>query len=222
MLINPLYNYQKLTREDGGADGRKYLLSDGNKVPSVTTILSATKDMKHLHAWRKRIGVDKAQQITTESANLGTTVHNHLECYALGKERPGGNNYGRLMAKRMSDVIIDQGLIHVDEVWGVEAQLHFENLWAGTTDLSGLFKGRSAIMDFKNTIKPKKREWVEDYLLQLSAYILCHNWMFDTNIEQGVIFMVSRDCDYQEFIIQGDELDHYKLEWIKRVDKYYP
>jgi hypothetical protein len=221
MIINPIYNYAKLKREDGGPDGRKYVLPDGTKTASVTTILSATKNMEHLHAWRKRIGKDKAQQITTESANLGTTVHTHLESYILGKERPGGNNVGRLMAKRMSDVVIDQGLAHVDEVWGVEAQLHFENLWAGTTDLSGLFKGRSAIMDFKNTIKPKKREWVEDYLLQLSAYIMAHDSMTGTNIEQGIIFMVSRDCDYQQFIIEGDELQHYKTEWCKRVDTYY-
>jgi genome maintenance exonuclease 1 len=221
MIINPIYNYGTLKREDGGPDGRKYVLPDGTKTASVTSILSATKDMTYLHAWRKRIGKDKAQQITTESANLGTTVHSHLECHVLGKDRPGGNNYGRMMAARMADVVIDQGLVHVDEIWGSEVQVYFENLWAGSSDVIGLFKGVPSIIDFKNTIKPKKIEWVEDYFLQTVAYAMAHNNMFGTDIKQCVIFMVSRDCDYQEFIVDNNRFDHYKLEWCKRVDKYY-
>ena len=221
MIVNPLYTYKKLNRQDGGAQGRVYVDEAGNKIPSVTTILSKTKDMTHLVAWKKRIGEDKAQQITTESAGLGTTMHAHLEAYVLGQERPKGNNYGRLMAARMADNIIANGLIDVDEVWGVEAHLHFENLWAGTTDLGGIHQGKPAIMDFKTTIKPKKREWVEDYFLQLSAYIMAHDSMFGTSIERGVIFMVSREFEFQKFIIEGLELEHYKLEWCKRLNKYY-
>ena len=124
MKLNPLYTYKKLDRQDGGAQGRVYVDEIGNKIPSVTTILGKTKDMSHLIAWKKRIGEDKAQQITTESAGLGTTMHAHLEAYVLGQERPGGNNYGRLMAQRMADTVISEGLIDVDEVWGVEAHLH--------------------------------------------------------------------------------------------------
>ena len=218
---NPIYTYKKLDRQDGGGQGRVYVDDVGNKIPSVTTILSKTKDMTHLIAWKKRIGEDKAKQITEESAGLGTTMHAHLEAYVLGEQRPGGNNYGRLMAERMADTVIAEGLIDVDEVWGVESHLYYENLWAGTTDLGGIHQGKPAIMDFKTTIKPKKREWVEDYFLQLSAYIMAHDSMFGTSIERGVIFMVSREFEFQKFIIEGLELEHYKSERCKRLNKYY-
>lgn len=217
----PLYEYKKMDRQDGGAQGRVYVDTAGNRIPSVTTILGKTKDMTHLIAWKKRIGEDKAKQITEESAGLGTTMHAHLEAHVLGQERPGGNNYGRLMAKRMADTIIAEGLIDVDEVWGVEAHLHYENLWAGTTDLVGTFQGRPAIMDFKTTIKPKKREWVEDYRLQLAAYAMAHNLAYGTDIQTTVVFMVSRDCEFQRFVWSGPEFEESTLLWSKRVADYY-
>jgi len=220
MILNPIYNYKKLTRKDS-PDGRKYELPDGRLTSSVTTILSKTQDMTHLFDWQRRIGKDKAQEITTESANLGTGMHNYLENYVLGKDLPVGNNHGRILGKKMADTIISQGFCNVDEVWGVESSLYYENLWAGTCDLVGVFKGKSSIMDFKTTRKPKKREWIENYLCQISAYSMSHDWMFETKIDQAVIFMVSRDCDFQQFIIEGAELEHYKLEWVKRVDRFY-
>lgn len=221
MKYNPIYNYKTLDKQDGGTQGRVYVDDTGNRIPSVTTILSKTKDIGPILAWKKRIGEQKAQQITEESAGLGTTMHAHLEAHILGNERPGGNNYGRIMAKKMADTIITEGLVDVDEVWGTETHLHYENLWAGTTDLGGIHQGKQAIMDFKTTIKPKKREWIEDYFLQLSAYIMAHDNMFNTKIEQGVIFMVSREFKFQKFIIESSELEHYKLEWCKRLQQYY-
>lgn len=221
MKYNPLYEYKKLDRQDGGAQGRVYVDTVGNKIPSVTTILSKTKDMKHLIEWKKRIGEDKAKQITEESAGLGTTMHAHLEAYVLGQERPGGTNYGRMMAKRMADTVISEGLIDVDEVWGCEAHLHFENLWAGTTDLVGMFQGKPAIMDFKTTIKPKKKEWVEDYKLQLAAYAMAHNAIYETNIQTTVVFMVSRECEFQRFVWTGSEFEESTVQWAQRVSDYY-
>jgi predicted molibdopterin-dependent oxidoreductase YjgC len=117
--------------------------------------------------------------------------------------------------------IIAEGLIDVDEVWGVESHLYYENLWAGTTDLSGLYMGRPAIMDFKTTIKPKKREWVEDYQMQLTAYAMAHDSLFNTNIQTAVVFMVSRDCEFQKFVWTGTEFEEGKLKWANRVSDYY-
>lgn len=221
MQYNPIYTYKKLDRQDGGAQGRVYVDEVGNKIPSVTTILSKTKNMEHLIAWKKRIGEDKAKQITEESAGLGTTMHSHLEAHILGNERPGGTNYGRMMAKRMADTIIDEGLIDVDEVWGTEAHLHYDTLWAGTTDLVGTYLGRPAIMDFKTTIKPKKREWVEDYRLQLAAYAMSHNLLYNTEIQTTVVFMVSRECEFQKFVWSGHEFEESKVLWSNRVADYY-
>jgi len=219
--FNPIYTYKKLDRQDGGGQGRVYVDDIGNKIPSVTTILSKTKDMTHLIAWKKRIGEDKAKQITEESAGLGTTMHAHLEAYVLGEQRPGGNNYGRLMAQRMADTVITEGLIDVDEVWGVESHLYYENLWAGTTDLVGMYMGRPAIMDFKTTIKPKKREWVEDYRLQLAAYAMAHNNIHGTNIDTTVVFMVSRECEFQKFVWTGHEFEESTVLWSQKVADYY-
>lgn len=221
MKYNPIYPYTTLDRQDGGDQGRVYVDTLGNKIPSVTTILSKTKDLTHIMEWKKRVGVDKANQITQESAGLGTTMHAHLEAHILGNDRPGGNNYGRLMAKRMADTIIDQGLIDVDEVWGTETHLHYENLWAGTTDLVGVYQGRPAIMDFKTTIKPKKKEWVEDYRMQLAAYAMCHNSLYKTDIQTTVVFMVSRECEFQKFVWSGPDFEESTRLWCNRVADYY-
>ena len=148
-------------------------------------------------------------------------MHAHLEAYVLGEQRPGGTNYGRVMAQKMADTIIAEGLIDVDEVWGVEAHLHYENLWAGTTDLVGVFQGKPAIMDFKTTIKPQKREWVEDYRLQLAAYAMAHNLLHGTDIQTTVVFMVSRDCEFQRFVWSGHEFEESTVLWSKRVADYY-
>jgi len=218
---NPIYTYKKLDRQDGSGQGRVYVDEVGNKIPSVTTILSKTKDMSHLIAWKKRIGEDKAKQITEESAGLGTTMHAHLEAYVLGEPRPGGNNYGRLMAQRMADTVIAEGLIDVDEVWGVESHLYYENLWAGTTDLVGTYMGRPAIIDFKTTIKPKKREWVEDYRLQLAAYAMAHNNIYGTDIKTTVVLMCSRECEFQKFVWEGAEFEESTMLWSQKVADYY-
>lgn len=200
---------------------RHYTDAQGNRMPSVTTILGKTKDLAPLLAWRKRIGESAANQVTRESADLGTMMHTHLEHHILGTSRPSGSNVGRLMAKNMADVIINHGLCDVQEVWGVEVPLLYETFWAGTTDLVGLHAGEPAIMDFKTTIRPKTRERVEDYRMQLCAYIAAHNWMFGTNIKKGVIFMCSRDLEYQEFVWNVDDYEKNFVDWLLRVEAYY-
>lgn len=221
MILNlNKFNYKKLNRSEG-PDGRQYVLPDGSKTASVTTILSKTKDITHLIAWRKRVGEQKAKQITEESAGLGTTMHAHLEAYVLGQERPGGNNYGRLMAKRMADTVIAEGMIDVDEIWGVESHLHYETLWAGTTDLVGVYQGRPAIIDFKTTIRPKKKELVDDYRLQLTAYAMAHNQLYNTDINTLVVFMVSRECEFQKFVWSGPDYEASEVDWSNRVAEYY-
>jgi genome maintenance exonuclease 1 len=218
--VASLFDYGLSKRsEDNGT--RHYLTPDGHKVPSVTTILSKSKDMTHLLEWRKRIGDAAADQITKESTGLGSMMHSHLECWIKQEERPGGTNVGRVMAKQMADVIIDQGLSNVSEVWGIEVPLRYEQLWAGTTDLVGVYKGQEAIMDFKTTNKPKKLDHVQDYFLQLTAYIMAHNQTFGTNIQQGVIFMVSRDLSYQEFVLEPHQLEEYEKLWLDRLMMYY-
>ena len=215
------YPYKNLSRTT--KDGKRYYVTlEGTltkTVPSVTTVLSATKDMKHLHAWRKRIGEAKAQQITTESANIGTVMHSSLEKHVKGVIRKPGSNLIHQKAHTMANVIIDNGLKNVSEIWGAEVSLLYPELYAGTTDLVGVYKGEPAIMDFKQARKLKKKEWVEDYYLQLVAYSEAHNKMYDTQIKTGRVFICTQNNEFQTFDI--DNYDHWVEQWYSKLEQYY-
>jgi len=198
---------------------RHYATPDGRQVPSVTTVISATKDMTHLHAWRKRVGAEKAQQITTESANIGTVMHKSLEKHVKGEDRTPGSNLIQQKGHQMANVIIDNGLNDVSEVWGSEVSLYYPELYAGTTDLVGVYKGEPAIMDFKQARRLKKKEWVEDYYLQLVAYAEAHNKQYDTQIKSGRIFICTQANEYQTFEI--DNYDQWVGKWYAKLEEYY-
>jgi genome maintenance exonuclease 1 len=200
---------------------RVYLTPDGESLPSVTTILSATKDMTHLNEWRDRIGHAKAQQITTEAAGVGTAMHANLERFVIGEQRQPGNAPVHVQANKMADVIIENGLSKVSEVWAMEQSLYFPGLFSGTTDLVGVYNGEPAICDHKQTNKPKKAEWVEDYYLQLVAYAEAHNEVYKTNIRRGVIFMCSRAFEYQQFDLTPENYNKYQDMWFTKVEEYY-
>ena len=218
ITYNPKYSYGELARVTKNHK-RHYETPDGRQVPSVTTVLSATKDMTHLHAWRKRIGAEKAQPITTESANIGTVMHRSLEKHVKGEDRTPGSNLIQQKAHTMANVIIDNGLNNVSEVWGSEVSLYYPELYAGTTDLVGVYKGEPAIMDFKQARRLKKKEWVEDYYLQLVAYAEAHNKQYDTQIKTGRIFICTQANEYQTFEI--DNYDQWVGKWYAKLEEYY-
>ena len=233
-MITQKYNYTPLNRET--IDGKRhYCLPDGSKVPSVTTILDKTKPAEAREAlanWKRAVGEKRAQEITTEAANRGTRMHAYLEQYVLTTDlKPlPGNPYAHPSWFMAAEVIL-KGLQHVDEFWGTEVPLYYSGLYAGTTDLIGTWKGQPAIMDFKQSNKVKKREYIGDYFLQLAAYAAAHNEMHGTNINTGVILMAVQPKlladgtystpEYLEFVIEGDEFAHWADEWMKRVELYY-
>ena len=233
-LLQERYTYTKLTRDESSGK-RLYATPDGHKVPSVTTILDKTKPAESriaLANWRKAVGEAKAQQITTEAANRGTRMHTYLENYIKGETLKDTvtNPYAQqslVMAKK----VIAEGMIHVDEVWGSEVPLYFPELYAGTTDCVGIHKGEQSILDFKQTNKPKKLEYIDDYFIQLTAYAMAHNEVHGTNIRKGVILMcvkpeeispgVWADPQYQEFILESKDFDYWTERWCTRVSEYY-
>jgi hypothetical protein len=222
-LINK-FPYKEMKRETT-TEGRKYVTPGGIKLPSVTTILDATKPLeakKALIEWRRRVGEQKAKEITAEAAGRGTRMHKYLENYVLNGEtgEPGSNPYSK-QSHQMAHTIISQGLSNCPEFWGTEISLYFPEIYAGTTDLVGLHNSDEAILDFKQTNKPKKREWIEDYFLQLTAYANAHNEVYGTKIRKGVILMCSADNQYQEFIVEGNEFDTWSDNWWRRVEEYY-
>jgi len=224
MYLPNKFNYVSINRETINGE-RKYATPDGEKLPSVTTVLSATAPKEKLEAlneWRKRVGPKRAQEITTEAAGRGTRMHKWLEDYVKTGQIgiPGSNPYS-IQSHQMAQSIIDKGLVRCSEFWGTEVPLYFPKIYAGTTDLVGIHDGAEAIMDHKQTNKPKKREWIEDYFLQLAAYANAHNEVHGTKIRKGVIFMCSAANEYQEFIVEGTEFDAWTDKWFRRLEQYY-
>lgn len=210
---------------------RVYLTPDGEKLPSVTTILSATKDMTKLNEWRKRVGEENAAQITREAANRGTSMHSNLERFIAGVPRISGNNLVHQISNKMADVIITNGLNKVNEVWGMEQSLYFPGLYSGTTDLVGVYNGEPAVMDYKQSNKPKQESYVDDYRMQLMAYILAHNSVYGTDIKRGVIFMAVKppeispgvfgEAQYQQFDLFPKDFNYWQDQWLTKVEEYY-
>ena len=229
-MIIPKFDYTPLARES--VEGKRhYALPDGSRVPSVTTILERTKPAEAkqaLQEWKDRVGHERAQQITTEAANRGTRMHTYLERYVkmddIG-EFP--TNPFAQPSWFMAAQVILEGLGNVDEYWGCEVPLYYSGLYAGTTDCVGVWKGQPAIMDFKQTNRPKKREWIGDYFLQLAAYAAAHNDTHGTDINTGVILMCAKPTDehlspqYQEFVLEPKDFAYWSEQWMRRVELYY-
>jgi ATP-dependent exoDNAse (exonuclease V) beta subunit len=197
---------------------------DAEKLPSVTTILQATQPEEKraaLAAWKARVGEVEANRTKDQAAERGTSMHRILEGYMLGQYHLDLTDLGQ-NAHTMAQQIIDKGLKdRLTEFFGLEVTLYYPGLYAGATDVVGIYDGQESIVDFKQSNKTKRREWLEDYKLQLAAYALAHNEVYGTNIQKCVNLICTRDNYYQEFVFEGEEFRQAKFEWLKRVDIYY-
>ena len=221
MKWNKKFEYPETVR--GMVEGLRHYDINNEKLPSVTTILNQTQTAEKaegLANWRARVGEAEAQRIMDQAAQRGTAMHTILEHHILGKNRLDLTDVGQ-QAHKMADVVIEKGLCHLEEIWGSEVALYYPELYAGATDLVGVYKNAESIIDFKQTNKPKRREWIEDYMIQLGAYAMAHNYVYQPKIQQGVVLMCSKDGYFQEFIVSEKEFQKYQHEWLKRVDLYY-
>ena len=222
MEWNKKYNYPSSTR--ALVQGKRHYSLDGSNLPSVTTILSATKseeDKAALAAWKERVGKVEAERIKKESSTRGSNLHKFIEDFLHGKLNQDliedNNN-----SKKMAEEIIDNGLKNkLTEVWGAEATLYYPGKYAGTADCVGVYEGKESILDFKQSNKPKKEEYIEDYFLQIGAYSLAHNTVYNSNITQGVILLCTVDRLFQDFKIEGKELVNFQNKFLERVEKFY-
>lgn len=218
--IRKKFIYPKLKRIDSDS-GRTYTLEGGTPVPSVTTILSATKDNPHLKQWEDRVGTDEAERIRNEAATVGTHMHNVVERLLLNRPLEVPRSWSAVKGYRMAYTLIETFFPEVQEVWGTEIPLLYPERYAGTSDCIGVYKGAECIIDFKQANKMKRREWIEDYFVQLAAYAAAHNVAHGTSIKQGVIMMVSQDGQTQDFVTCGREFDGYVDKWMRRVDQFH-
>ena len=218
---NKLYKYPKSKRELLKGD-RHYDVND-EKLPSVTTILQATQDAEKaegIKRWTQKVGEAAAKRVLEQAAKRGTAMHSYLETYIQGGKILDLRDVGR-EASGMAETIIDKGFNDLEEIWGSEVTLFYPNLYAGQTDLCGIYQGRESIVDFKSSNKPKRVEWIKDYKLQMVAYAMAHDQVYNTQIEQGVILMCTPDNFFQKFTVNGREFRELKWEWLGKVNQYY-
>ena len=203
--------------------GKRHYDVGEEKLPSVTTILSATQSdekKKSLADWRARMGAQSADRIRDISAMRGTAMHRYLEAFIDGTGHKDLTSIGK-EAEPMARRIIESGLGELDEVWGQEVTLYYPGLYAGATDIVGVYEGQPAIIDFKQTNKPKKREWISDYFCQLGAYCMAHNYVYGTKIQKGVILMCSKDLLFQKFEVEGNDFVKHQHDFLRKIDQYY-
>ena len=204
-------------------NGKRHYDIDQEKLPSVTTILSATQSeekKKSLADWKARMGPEFADRVRDIAAMRGTAMHRYLEAFIDGTGHKDLTSIGR-EAEPMAKKIIESGLGELDEVWGQEVTLYYPGLYAGATDIVGVYEGQPAIIDFKQTNKPKKREWISDYFCQLGAYCMAHNYVYGTKIQKGVILMCSKDLLFQKFEVEGNDFVKHQHDFLRKIDQYY-
>lgn len=233
--INKQFEYPELeqvTRPDGI---RHYVSPEGDHLPSVTTILGQTGDKTYLNEWIARVGQQKADFIRDQAAAIGSVMHTHMEDWLVGEDRPSKKNLPGKVGRLLANNLINKALGGVDEVWAIEERLYYPGLYAGTADLIGVYKGKPAIMDFKNSRRIKKRDQIGDYFCQLASYALAHNKLFGTDIQHGVIFMCVRDIEDEPmmtdfkshdrdvivFEVEGVDFQNSQGEFIDRVETYF-
>ena len=221
MKWNKLYKYPNSTKSL--IEGNRHYDVSNEILPSVTTILQATQsDEKKasLSKWRQKVGENEAERIKDEAARRGTAMHEFLEMHLRGDKLLDLSDEGQA-ARSMARVIIEQGLKDAEELWGSEVTLFYPGLYAGQTDLCGIYSGRESIIDFKQTNKPKRIEWIEDYFLQLAAYAMAHDQIYGTCIDQGVILMCSKDGFFQKFTSNGAEFTRFKHKFLSKIGQFY-
>ena len=223
MQWNNKFTYPKSMRSI--VSGSRMYSVNQEKLPSVTSILQATQSEEKkasLANWKARVGAAEANRIKNDASSRGTSMHSHLEKYLLGQLNLELIEEEASKSKKMADEIIEQGIKgKLSEIYGIEATLYYPGKYAGTCDAVGVYEGQETIIDFKQSNKPKKEEWIEDYYLQLGAYSLAHNVVHNSKITQGIVLLCTVDNLFQDFRIQGEKLEEYQNKFLEKVEQYY-
>ena len=208
---------QEIVNEDYSLDqqtskkGRVYVDDEGNKYPSITTVLSIL-NKEAIIAWRKRVGEEEANKISTRAATRGTKVHDMIERYVLNED-PGQPDLISTSNFKEVKPIIDQNL---SKVYATEKRMFSKHLGvAGTVDCVGVWNGKDSIIDWKTSAKWKKKEWISNYFMQASAYAIMWEERTGRPITQLVV-CIAGDMGPQVFVEHRDNWDKELISVIKR------
>tara|TARA_Y100001963_G_scaffold114484_1_gene158746 strand:- start:27 stop:680 length:654 start_codon:yes stop_codon:yes gene_type:complete len=209
-----MFNYNKIYLE-------KYTWPE-ERLLSPSRILDRTSDKSFLEKWRKKVGEEEADRIVAYSIAVGKSMHAYLE----GKIKNEKENSlliddpNKAMATKLAKIIIKQGLKDkLQEVWGVEAHLHFGNYYRGIADLVGIYEDEPCIIDFKQKRKPQSKNYdsIKNYFTQAVAYGVAHNRMCKTKIRKGVILVATHDYKFQKFVVEGDAWRKHCRDFFTRL-----
>ena len=222
--INNKFTYPKSTRSI--YNGSRHYLVDGERLPSVTNIISMTKKTEEKEALEKWKRENKDSEIILkESSNRGTLMHGYLSEMLMGKMN------GELieevnLPKKMAETIISHGLNdYVKEVYASEECVYsLKYKYAGTLDaLISTQDNKLQICDFKQKNSPAKREYtsIRNYFTQCILYSIAHNEIHGTNIQSCIILMCTPNLIFQKFEIEGQEFIDLQKEALERVERYH-
>ena len=223
MKWNNKFSYPKSMRSV--FNGSRHYSVNQEHLPSVTSILKETESEEKkasIANWKARVGIAESNRIKIDASNRGTLMHTYLEKYLLGQLNLDLLEQDDDKSKKMADEIIEKGIKNkLSEIWGTEATLYYPGKYAGTCDACGVYLGQETIIDFKQSNKPKKEEWIEDYYLQLGAYSLAHNVVYNSRITQGIVLLCTVNNLFQDFKIQGEKLQEYQNKFLEKVEQFY-
>ena len=193
-----------------------------SNIPSVSLILKETMPEEKklaLRNWMEKVGIKEAEKIKIDASKRGALMHNYIEKFLENKLSKPKDDTDK--AYKMAKVIIKNGLEgNLEEIWKTEAILCFPGRFLGITDLVGVVNSKPSIIDYKQSNSPKQEKYCEDYFLQLAAYVLAHDKVYNTKIEQGIIFLATESFMFQRFVLEGERLEKYKELFLERVNKF--
>jgi hypothetical protein len=212
-----LFSFPKLTLVDTETE-RYYITPKGDRYLSVTTILGMLEDKEYLEEWKKRVGEEEAVKIMKTAANRGKSIHTIAEKYL--KNDPyylkGSMPINKYMFNHIKPFIDN----NVKEVYAIETMMYSDELkTAGTCDLFCDYSSKLSILDFKNSIRAKKKEWIEGYFKQVATYAIMVEELSGIVVEQGVILITTTDGDPQEFIVDLKEYKNIVKEEFKGISE---
>ena len=204
------YNYQTFTTNK--VDNlRYYCLSEHLNVPSVTSIIKFTKAGYHQTIPKK----------ITNPMEIGDMMHKYLQQYLTDTPNSIIKTSNSYLAESLAQIVIDNLISKLDEIWGSEVSVYYTDKYAGTIDLIGIYDGRICIIDYKSSYKTKTIDELEDFFIQCAAYVIAHDWQYNTNIDSMMIFQVTRDGDFEQNIMHSNQMEIYKRKWFNKLELFY-
>jgi len=206
----PSLNLKQVTNEETGK--RFYVTPEGNKYPSVTTMLSHfSKDT--IMEWRKKVGHEQANKISKAASSRGTRLHSVVEKYLANEDMEIDNPMILEMFKSIMPYLNNIDKIHLQEKFLYSDYLRL----AGTVDCIAEYKGKLNVIDFKTSSKPKREEWIEGYFVQAAAYAIMFEERYKIPVPR-ITILIAVENDYPQVFTK--KRDDFAGKLLKMRDKY--